>query len=168
MRREVASAFEPHAGWLARLRWVGRWEPAAFGLGLAGALLAGLCGAVYLGAQAGALLAGGHLLLLAAVSAGAPRPYCAPLLALTGLSGLHAWLWLLQGLPHGRIIALGYLIAGTLFAGLAGLAAGRSAACWRALAGAKERDDFRWIVTRAPLILRWQVARHFAARADRA
>ena len=162
MREGIAATLKEYAAWLARLRWVGRWEPAALALGCAGTALAAFCGWIYLGAAAGALFLAGHLLALGAVLAAAGRPYTPALLGLCGLSGLHVWLWLMQGLPHGRVIALGYLIEGSACALLALLIAWRNAARWQALAKAQGRDDFRWLLTRAPLLLRWRVARYLA------
>jgi hypothetical protein len=168
MHPGIANVLKEHAAWLANLRWLGRWEPAALILACAGTMLAAISGGVYLGLPAGGQLLGGHLLALAAILLAVARPFSPALLVLCGLSGVHVWLWLMQRLPHGSVIAADYLIAGGGLAAVAGFIALRNQRRWQALAQAQHHDDFRWLLTRAPLLLRWRIARWLADYADQA
>lgn len=166
MHAGIFAALEPHRAWLAGLRWLGRFEPAGLAVAMAGALIAAASGTAYLGLVAGMALLAGHLLATAAILLAAARPYSPALLMLVGLSGLHAWLWLLQGLLQGRSVALACLGVGAGFAAGAGAVAWRNEARWRALAQARDRDSFHWLLTRAPFILRWRMARWLASTGE--
>jgi hypothetical protein len=146
----------PHADWLLGLRWVSRLEQwpallaAALSLGCAGA-------ALWHGAWLGAAAALAHLALLAAAAALAPRRYCAALLGMVCIALVNYAVVLLVQPPQLALIELAH--CGLGLAGLLAAAAAlpRLRRAWAGVAKLAGRDDFRWLLTAAPLLLRWRV-----------
>jgi hypothetical protein len=158
MRRSVEESLIAQAAWLGKLRLVSTAEVLAVWLtplaALAlGALIAGVSGPVL-----GLAITLCHLKWLAISLGALPRRF-----ALLGAAFclLSMGKFLMFGwMGFHRMHQLGYLYYGLtlLFACLAALAWIGYTRRWRALAEAYLRDDFRWLVTAAPLPLRWRAA----------
>jgi hypothetical protein len=152
LRRVIARELD----WLAGLRWVGGleyWLTVAAAVGIAFTAFV----AVGQTADPAALsISAAHFMLLVAAVAAAPRRLSWPLLATLVLSLLNYTILLLVHSPLLRTITLGYLWAGCA-AGLAALAVGPGLTRrWAAIADYAGRDDFQWLLTAAPLWVRWR------------
>jgi len=161
--RRPCTVIAAHGDWLAGLRLVSRAEHWLAAGCAVGALIA-IIVAVPAGGAAGlrlalALAALSHLLWGLAITLFAPRTRAAALLALMALSLLNLLVAMLAQIPGLAAIAWVYGISGiaALVLGLWGLV--RLGLQWRRLGTYTTQDDFRWLVTRGPLALRWRVQR---------
>jgi hypothetical protein len=150
-----------HGGWLAGLRLVSRAECwLAVGCPV-GALIVMIVAVPAGGAAelrvALALAALSHLLWSLAIVLLAPRTRTTALLALTALSLINLLVAMLAQIPGLGAIVWVYDLSGiaALALGLWGLL--RLGAQWRRLGTYGKQDDFRWLIVRGPLALRWRV-----------
>ena len=152
LRRVIATELE----WLAGLRWI---SPLEYWLTLGaaiGILFTGYAAVAQTGEASALSISAAHFMLLVAIVAAAPRKLAWPLLATLCLSIVNYAALLLMNSPLLQLITLSYLWMGCL-AGLAALAvAPRLTRRWEAIAAYNTRDDFRWLVSEAPLWLRWR------------
>lgn len=159
----LRSALLLHSTWLRGLRWVGLFEYWPSLLLLLLIVLSGVAGVWQSGSANGLSTPLAHLLLFCTLAALAPRWLAAPLLGTLCISLLNYCVVLLIQPP-----ALGLI--DTIYCGL-GLAAGlalllRTPALrrhWAAVSGYRSQDDYRWLLTSAPLWLRWRLHDELAA-----
>lgn len=159
MNDGIREALSTHSDWLRSLRWVSTSER----------VLPIICGVLLLltlavpsafGHWKAALPAAlGHVLLLLAAAYLAPRWLSSACLALIALSMLNFTILSISPLSGlamlgGSIGWLGLLSLPLTVVGHFGLRRR-----WLAVAGYATRDDFRWLLTQAPLMLRWQMRR---------
>lgn len=166
MDEAVRAALSLHLDWLKRLIWVSFFErvltyAAAIGVVMMFAITAAL------GSIAAALLSvAGHVLLLLAVVVLVQRRFSTALLALMALSLLNYMLVSIA--QYASLTAIGwvYLALGLMLLPFTIGAWLRLCRRWRKVGEYRERDDYRWLVTRAPLSLRWRTARVVDALAN--
>ncbi|MBN2082371.1 hypothetical protein JW859_09220 [bacterium] len=160
--RQRRVAIATHGGWLRGLRLVSRAESWLAVSCAVGALLVMIIAVPAGGAATErlmlALAALSHLLWGLAIALLAPRTRTAALLALTGLSVLNLLVALLAQIPGLAAIARAYGVSGIAALGLGLWGWGRLAQQWWRLGAYRAQDDFRWLITRGPLALRWRVA----------
>ncbi len=149
--------------WLARLRWVDRGEVAwLIALPLALLLWAGLL--LALAAWPTVLqVAASHAVLGACTLALAPRGRLPLWCGLVLLSMLHFAVFAAAGYAHLQLLATAYLVLACSALCWCTWLALRLLRLWRSLANCNKRDDFRWLITQAPLAVRWRawcVLRH--------
>jgi len=158
----IREALGTHVDWLRTLRWISTAErvlPIVCGVLL---LLALVIPAAFGHFNAAWPAAIGHALLLLAAAYLAPRWLSSAGLALVALSILN--FTILSFSPAGGLAWLGIIIGGLGLVSLpfTALSHLRLRRRWQAVGGYASRDDFRWLLTQAPLILRWQVRRALA------
>jgi len=157
MQDASRTALGEHLDWLSRLRWVSFAELV---LNYGAVICMGLMCAVVtvLGGAAPALLsAAGHVLLVAAVLVLAPRRLAAPLLGVVLLSLLNFSVAAIAQYASLAAIAWVYLVLGLLLLPFTVVGGLRLSRRWQGVGEYHARDDYRWLLTAAPLALRWQV-----------
>jgi hypothetical protein len=145
-----------HLDWLANLRWV---SPLEYWLTVfcGGAIVVTLVAAVWTTGKVEALsIPAAHLMLLVAILDAAPRRLSWPLLATLSMSLLNYMLLLWFGSSLVSHIGLVYVWLGCAAGVVAALAAQRMTRRWAAIASYSGQDDFQWLLTAAPLWLRWR------------
>ena len=159
MNDGIREALNTHGDWLRTLRWVSTTErvlPIVCGVLLLPALAIPAAFGHFNAAWSAAI---GHALLLLAAAYLAPRWLSSACLALIALSILN--FTILSISPLSGLAMLGGSIGwlGLLSLPLTIVGHFRLRRCWQAVAGYVTRDDFRWLLTQAPLMLRWQMRR---------
>ena len=163
MNEAIRDALKAHLDWLQNLRWIGRTERVLL-IACAALLLLSLAVLPVFGHWSAAWPAAlGHILLVLACGYLAPRWLSSAGLALIALSLLNFTIlsfsparglaWLGIGIGGLGLLSLPFTIAGHF----------RLGRRWQATADYRGRDDFRWLLTQAPLVLRWQAARTLAS-----
>jgi len=157
MQDAIRTALSEQLDWLVRLRWVSFAERALAWGCLIGCALMFTVAAVLGSPLAAALSVGGHVLALLAVLALAPRRLSTALLGIVLLSLLNFSIASISQYASLAAIAWIYLAAGLVLAALALTAWPRLNRRWRGVGEYRERDDYRWLLTKAPLLLRWRM-----------
>lgn len=162
MQDAIRVALTDHLDWLARLRWVSFAERAlTYGVGIAIVLMFVVAG-VLADAWAALLSAGGHKLLLLAVLTLVPRRLSTALLGAVLLSLLNFTVAATAQYASLTVIAWVYMVLGLLLLPFTAAAWLRLNRRWRAVGDYRVQVDFRWLLTAAPLSLRWRM--HSAVR----
>jgi len=152
LRRVIASELD----WLRGLRWVGGFEYWLTVAAAAGIATTAFFAVAQTAEAASLSIAAAHFMLLVAAVAAAPRKLTWPLLATLCLSLINYGLLLFLNSTLLQDITLGYLWAGCA-AGLAALIVSPGLTRrWDAISGYTSRDDFKWLLTTAPLWVRWR------------
>jgi len=157
MQDALRTALAKHRDWLVRLRWVTFAERALAWGSLGGCALMFTVAAVLASPLAALLSVGGHLLLLLAVLVLVPRRFSTALLGIVLLSLLNFSIASLAQYALLTVIAWTYFILGLVLAAIALAAWPSFNRRWQAVADYRSRDDFRWLLTAAPLYLRWRM-----------
>lgn len=161
----IRQALLQHILWLRDLRWVSRAETVL----LWACLLAMLALAILAMVQSSLLAlctAGAHLMLVFAVVALAKRQTCVFWLAFLLLSMVNYEITCLRGLPGAELITTAYCVIGVVALAAALAAWSRLRKRWLGIAEYQTRNDFRWILTEAPLVLRHRVVIVLSTLAD--
>jgi hypothetical protein len=145
--------------WLRRLRWVSPLECILTGVCCVGVLALFVLGITTGHPGEALLVCGSHVLVLVAVLVVAPRRTSSQWLALVALSLLNYGVALLNAFPGWQFIAWSYAVVGIVSAGWAVSGCPRLRVRWREVSGYRERSDFKWLLTEAPLALRFHFAR---------
>jgi len=157
MQDAIRAALSEQLDWLVRLRWVSFAERALAWGCLIGCALMFTVAAVLGSPLAAALSVDGHVLALLAVLALAPRRLSTALLGIVLLSLLNFSLASISQYASLAAIAWTYLAVGLVLAAFALAAWPRLNRRWRGVGEYRARDDYRWLLTRAPLLLRWRM-----------
>jgi hypothetical protein len=156
MRDALRRVIATHLDWLSNLRWVSTleyWLTVCCG----GGIVVTTVSAVWVSGQAASLsIPAAHLMLMVATLAVASRKLAWPLLATLCLSLLNYMLLLWVGSSLVARIALGYLWLGCAAGLVAALYSPAMARRWAAIGSYTSQDDFKWLLTTAPLWLRWR------------
>jgi hypothetical protein len=96
----------------------------------------------------------------------AMRRTCVFWLAFLLLSTINYGITYMRGLPGAELITLAYCVAGVVALTTALVAWSKLRKRWLGVAEYQIRDDFRWILTEAPLVLRHRVVVALVSLAD--
>jgi hypothetical protein len=161
----IRQALLQHKQWLRGLRWVSRAETVL----LWACLLAMLALAILAMVQSSIVAlctTGAHLMLVFAVVALAKRQTCVFWLAFLLLSTINYGITYIRDLPGAELITIACCVVGVI-ALVAALASWfKLRKHWLGVAEYETRDDFRWILTKAPLVLRHRVVVALVLLAD--
>lgn len=159
MNSTIEQALSVHRDWLRGLRWVSAAERVLLLAFAALFVIALAVPLVFADWKAVLPAAVGHALLLLAATSIALRRVSEACLALLALSLLN--FSILSISPLGGLAMIGGSIGwlGLLSLPFTIVAHITLRHRWQAVAGYRGPDDFRWLLTSAPLILRWQMAR---------
>lgn len=162
---DVQQVLQLHATWLRGLRWVSRAEAvllwaslvlitSAVALALAQSSLLAVCAAL------------AHLLLTLAAATLASRRTCVFWLGFFMLSLVNHGITFMRGMPGLESISLAYCAIGVIAMAAALATWQKMKRGWLGIAEYQARDDFRWLVAEAPLVLRFRVVIVLASLAE--
>lgn len=154
----MRTVLDPNRDWLLGLSWVARSERVLVVVIIACAVIAGAAAGVAATWIAGVAGGTGHLLLLLPAVVIPRRRLSFTVLGLLALSAVNLLVAALARFPALELIALVYGGLGILGLSPALGIAGRRLRQWGRVADCSARDDFRWLLTEAPLMLRWRFA----------
>jgi hypothetical protein len=159
MSNPVEEVLLRERGWLSCLRLIDRAEVAwLIALPLAVLLWTGLL-LPYAAWPTALLAAVSHAVFGAVAQALSPRGRLHIWCGLVVLSMLHFFVFAALGYAHLPQLAVAYaVLAGSAL----GLGAWRTVWLirrWRGIAGYTQRDDFRWLITASPLVIRYRIVR---------
>jgi hypothetical protein len=145
--------------WLSNLRWIDRAELAwLIALPLALLLWAGLL-LIYAAWPTVLLAAASHAVFGAVALALSPRGRLHIWCGLVALSLLHFFVFAAMGYAHLPELAAAYAVLASSALGLGAWRTVRLFQRWRGIAGYTLRDDFRWLITASPLVIRYRIVR---------
>lgn len=150
---------QPHLEWLRTLSWVSRAERVLLIAVIAISILAAVAISLTTTWQAGLFAGAGHLLLLAPAMVVPRRRLSFTALGLLALSAINILAAALVKFPSLPMISAVYLGLG-LFGLSPAIGIWRQRMDqWKRVADYQTRDDFRWLLTEAPLLLRLRLAK---------
>lgn len=161
-RESLQHALLPHLAWLRNLRWVGAFERWPSLIALLLIVLTGIAVTWQSPRALGLATPLTHLALFGAITLCAPRRLTAPLLGTLCISLLNYGVVLLVQPPRLDLIDNAYRVLGVLALLLALWRIPGLATAWAGIGAYTQQDDFRWLLTSAPLWLRWRFERELA------
>jgi len=155
MQDSQQQALIKHRAWLTTLVWISDAECWLSTFTLTAMAIVPLLLGWQAGWPAAIALFANHLVLFLIVAAVVPRPWTTTALPLLLLSLANLALFAFTGAGGLPVIAIVYALATLIAAGIITPVWLKVTRRWRAIDTYETRDDFRWLVTQAPLLLRF-------------